>query len=130
MCRLSPASGVSARSRANLVYVLGFTRSPEAHEAVVAALGDEDGIVRFEAAAALLQQGDMTAIPKMIEYLGSDEPQFRYKSIQALRLATNRDFDYHFSASPELRDRSLRQWRAWWETEKNRLMIRRPVAAE
>lgn len=120
---------VSARSRANLVYVLGFTKTPEAHEAVVAALGDEDEVVRFEAAAALMQQGDLSAIPRMIDYLDSNEPQYRYKAIQALRLATNRDFDYHFSASPEIRGQSVVQWQRWWDAEKGRLMTRQPTAS-
>lgn len=119
---------VSARSRANLVYVLGFSKSAEAHEAVVSALGDDDEIVRFEAAAALMQQGDLSAIPRMIGYLDSSEPQYRYKAIQALRLATNRNFDYHFSASPEVRARAVTAWQAWWDGEKARLMTRGPVA--
>jgi HEAT repeats len=120
---------VSARSRANLVYVLGFTKSPEAREAIVSALGDDDEIVRFEASAALMQQGDLSGIPRMIEYLDDKNPQYRYKAIQALRLATSRDFDYHFSASPEERAIALNRWQKWWQVEKNRLMTRGPVSA-
>ncbi|MEZ6194356.1 MAG: HEAT repeat domain-containing protein [Planctomycetota bacterium] len=113
-----------ARTRANLIYVLGYSKMPEARQAIVDHLGYPDDVVRFEATAALLHQGDLAAVPTLIDYLQSEDKMFRYKSIQALRLATGKDFGYRFAAPEGVRAASVSDWKQWWGTEKNRLMTR------
>ncbi len=112
------------RTRANLLYVLGFLRSAEVLDTLRDNLAHRDPAVRFEAAAGLLQQGDLAAIPTMVGFLESDDRRFRYKAIQVLRETTGRDFGYSFSAPEELRNASVSQWKAWWGAEKERLMFR------
>ncbi|MCB9832459.1 MAG: HEAT repeat domain-containing protein [Planctomycetes bacterium] len=117
------------RSRAQLLYVLGFTRTPESSAALVAHLGHADEVVRFEAAAGLLNHGDTTAVPVLIEFLDSQDRRFRYKSIEALRKVLGQDFGYEFAAPAEIRNVSISRWRDWWASEKTRLMYR-PGAQE
>lgn len=113
-----------ARTKANLLYVLGFTRTPESTAALAAHLGSEVAVVRYEAAAGLLQHGDTTAVPVLVDFLENDDKRLRYKAIEALRGNTGRDFGYRFSAPEELRNVSVNRWRGWWKTEKERLMYR------
>lgn len=113
---------VNGRTRTNLVYVLGFSRTREARAALVASLKDADPIVRFEAAAGLLTQGDLGVVPILVGFLESDQKMVRYKAIEALRLGTGRDFEYRFSATVEARTASVGRWRSWWQQEQHRLM--------
>ncbi len=121
---LDALPNVDDRTRANLLYVLGFLRSPDALETLRDNLAHRDPAVRFEAAAGLLQQGDLAAVPTMLAFLESDDRRFRYKAIQVLRESTGRDFGYSFSAPEELRNASVVQWKKWWGAEKKRLMFR------
>lgn len=114
----------STRARANLLYVLGYTKSEDARRVLAEHLGDKDEVVRYEAAAGLIMQGDMAAVPILIDFLGSKDRQMRYKAIESLRSATGRDFGYQFAASAEARGESVAKWSDWWGREKGRLMRR------
>ncbi len=121
---LEALPNVDDRTRANLLYVLGFLRSPDVLDTLRDNLGHRNPAVRFEAAAGLLQQGDLAAVPTMVSFLENDDRRFRYKAIQVLRESTGRDFGYSFSAPEELRNASVTQWKKWWGAEKKRLMFR------
>ena len=112
------------RTKANLLYVLGFSRTPETTKTLVDHMASGDAVVRFEAAAGLLQQGDTTAVPVLVDFLESDDKRLRFKAIQVLREKTGNDFNYRFSAPEEIRTVSVSQWREWWGREKKRLMYR------
>ncbi|MCA9321430.1 MAG: HEAT repeat domain-containing protein [Planctomycetes bacterium] len=112
------------RTRANLLYVLGFSRSPETTRVLTDNMASPDPIVRFEAAAGLLQHGDTTSVPVLVDFLESDDQRLRYKAIEALRSGTGNDFSYSFSAPEEIRTVSVSKWRTWWQSEKQRLMYR------
>lgn len=114
----------SPRAQASYLYVLGFTRTPESHQALVDHLDASDIIVRYEAAAGLMAQGDMTAVPALIKFLDSDDRQMRYKAIESLRAGTGKDFGYQFAAPEDLRSASIVQWESWWKSERDRLMVR------
>ncbi len=115
-------------ARANLLYVLGFTRTPESTAALASHLNHKDRIVRFEAAAGLLHHGDATAVPVLIDFLDSPDRRLRYKAIEALKERTGRDLGYQFALDQESRQEAVGRWRSWWAREKDRLMYR-PVPA-
>ena len=112
------------RTKANLLYVLGFTRTEESTAALASHMHHKDSIVRYEAAAGLLNQGDMTAVPVLIGFLDDADRRFRFKAIQILKGQTGHDFNYRFGADKESRQPSINRWKAWWSKEKERLMYR------
>jgi hypothetical protein len=114
------------RTRANLLYVLGFTRTAESRQALIDHLGASETVVRYEAAAGLLHQGDRTAVPILIDFLGHPEKQLRYKAIESLRLGTGQDFGFQFAAADDVRAAAIVKWNEWWIREKGRLMQRGP----
>ncbi len=121
----------SAQVRSNLLYVLGFDPSPESAEALKSYLGDPDDATRYEAAAALLHHGDYSATPILIKFLESSNRHMRFKAVEALRETTGREFGYSFSEAASLRAEAVARWKAWWASEKRRLMRRTtPVGDE
>ena len=92
--------------------------------ALTAHMHHKDKIVRYEAAAGLLNHGDTTAVPVLVDFLDHPDRRLRYKAIQVLKKSTGRDFDYQFAAPAESRAIAINKWRAWWSREKQRLMYR------
>lgn len=119
----------SARARACYLYILGFTRTPESHQALVDNIGHDDVVVRYEAGAGLLSQGDLSGVPILITLLDHEDRQMRYKAIEALRSGTGKDFGYQFAAPDDVRTASIVKWSKWWDNEKARLMVR-PASIE
>lgn len=124
---LAALPDANSRTRANLLYVLSWSRTKEARAALVEHLNHPDTMVRYESAAGLLQQGEMSAAPVMLELLDSKDRQTRFKAIESLRNATGRDFGYQFSADDESRSAAVARWQNWWREEQGRLMVRRPI---
>ena len=122
------------RSRANLLYVLGFVRTPDTTQALTDHLGHADAAVRFEAAAGLLNHGDGTAVPILVDFLESPDKRVRYKAIESLRSAVGLDFGFNFQADEDTRAVAVGKWRNWWKIEKERLMYRpwseKPASAQ
>ncbi len=116
------------RTKASLLYVLGFTRTAESTAALASHMNHGDAIVRYEAAAGLLNQGDMTAVPVLVDMLNSPDRRFRFKAIQVLEANTGHHFNYQFSADKETRQAAINKWQKWWDQEKKRLMYR-PVSS-
>lgn len=113
------------RTRANLLYVLGFIGGSDSHRAITPYLGDRDLMVRYEAAAALLQIGDWSSVPTLIEFLGNDDRRIRYKSFQILREKTRLDFGYDFNGAPHDREEALGRWKNWWQDRRREIIIGR-----
>ncbi|MFT7616836.1 MAG: hypothetical protein ACI97A_000466 [Planctomycetota bacterium] len=112
------------RTKANLLYVLGFTRTEESTAALVAHMNHEEDVVRYEAAAGLLNHGDTTAVPVLVDFLDNKDRRFRFKAIQILKQEIGKDFGYQFSADQETRQASIGKWQDWWSKQKKQLMYR------
>ena len=57
------------RTRAHLVYCLGYLGGTEVRAALVEHLGHPNPVVRFEAAAALTQQSDFAGVPVLLSLI-------------------------------------------------------------
>ncbi|MSR74371.1 MAG: HEAT repeat domain-containing protein [Planctomycetes bacterium] len=107
-------SSPDPRMRASLVYVLGYIGGSEARVAVSERLGDTDVGVRYEAAAALLQMGDVSGLPVLIKLLDDRDARVRFKAIEAVAGVAGQHFGYEFNASPAERGSALQRIKAWW----------------
>jgi hypothetical protein len=77
--------GADPRMQANLLYMLGYIPASECRAAVVPYLKSQDESVRYEAAAALIQLGDMSAAPVLITLMESEDKRLRFKAFESLR---------------------------------------------
>ena len=111
-----------SRTRAHLIYVLGFIGGGEARQLVVARLSDQSEIVRYEAAAALMQIGDWSAVPVLIAFMDSDSRRLRYKAHEILRLKTKQDYGYDFNAEAASRNEAIQQWKSWWSDRRDQMI--------
>ncbi|NRA96702.1 MAG: HEAT repeat domain-containing protein [Planctomycetes bacterium] len=111
-----------SRTRANLVYLLGFMGGNAAHQLIVSRLKDDSEVVRYEAAAALITLGDLSAVPVLITFMDSGNRRLRFKSHQVLRSNTRQDFGYDFNAASEGRSRAIARWRTWWGDQRGELI--------
>jgi hypothetical protein len=107
-----------ARTQANLLYVLGYIQSPESHAAVLPYLRSPDESVRYEAAAALMQLGDLSAAPALIAFLESEDRRLRYKAFECLKAATHQDFGFEFQADADARAAAVMRWKRWWAEQR------------
>ena len=112
-----------ARTKAHLIYVLGFLRSPEAHNMLVSSLRDKSEVVRYEAAAGLLSQGDMSAVPVLIGFMDSEDRRMRYKAFSSLTEATGEDFGYDFNSDPMNREEAIGRWENWWHGRRREIIL-------
>ena len=76
-------------------------------------LDDRVPAVRYQAAASLVELGDASGFPVLVEGLSDPEIQARYKCFEALRDATGNDFGYEHDASPEMRRAAVVRWNDW-----------------
>lgn len=111
-----------ARTRANLIYILGYVGGEQAHAAVIPYLKSEEEVVRFEAAAALVNMGDWSGVPLLLDYMESEDRHKRFKAAQAMLEVTDRDFGYNFDAPPHERQKAMKRWRHWWQDRRNSLL--------
>ncbi len=113
-----------SRTKATLLYILGYIPSPESHAAVSAHLKDRDEAVRYEAAAASLQLGDQSAVPTLVAFLDSEDKRLRYKAIEALKSSTKQDFGYDFNAPESERAAAIGRWQDWWSSRRSAMIYR------
>lgn len=113
------------RSRANILYLLGYVGGPESRPVLVKHLGDKDEVVRYEAAAALLGLGDFSSVPILIEMLSSPDRQLRYKAHEALAKITREDFGFLAHAPETERRAAAKRWADWWTRQRARLLFDR-----
>jgi len=111
------------RTRANLIYVLGFMEGhTDAHRVLAGHLKDKSEVVRFESAAALMNLGDWSAVPILIGFMDSGSRRLRYKSHEVLRDSTRQDFGFDFDAEGNSRAPALAKWKAWWEDRREEII--------
>ncbi|HKE02121.1 MAG TPA: HEAT repeat domain-containing protein [Planctomycetota bacterium] len=84
-------------------------------------LKDPDDFVRHHAAEALGDLDARAAIPALIDSL-SDPQQFVREMVNTqLRRITRQTFKFDPSGKKDDRDRQQRQWRTWWEQNREKL---------
>jgi hypothetical protein len=116
-----PASLVAAEAWAIL--------DPEAARSALRPwLGSGDAKVKLLAARALLQAGDSTAIPALIEMLGSADIPTCNRAFQVLRTATGKnDIVYTAYAAAADRNKQIQSWRDWYEASKESIKLKLPL---
>jgi HEAT repeat protein len=102
-------------SRASACWTLGVMGDRRNIEAVRDMLDDRDHVVRYQAAASLVELGDGTGFPVLVNGLAAPDIQTRYKCFEALRDATGQDFGYEHDAAPSLRREAVARWQNWLE---------------
>jgi HEAT repeat protein len=110
--------------RANLVYTLSLIGGSQAHAIVARQVSDQSPIVRYEAAAALLQFRDVSGIPILIGFLEDEDRRMRYKSFQALTEFTKDDFGYDFGAPEPVRAEAVARFKEWWASCRSELVYK------
>lgn len=78
-------------------------------------LDDRVPAVRYQSAASLVELGDASGFPVLVEGLSDPELQARYKCFEALRDATGNDFGYEHDAAPNVRRAAVIRWQSWLE---------------
>ncbi|MAE93837.1 MAG: hypothetical protein CL910_04190 [Deltaproteobacteria bacterium] len=114
--------GADARTRANLIYALGYIGGTDAHRLVANFTKDESEVVRYESAAALMGMGDWSAVPVLIGFLENGNRRFRYKAWQVLQTSTRQKFGYDFDAVQTEREPALARWRSWWNNRRQEII--------
>lgn len=56
---------------------------------------------------------DRSAIPRLVQDLGSVDPAIRFAAIEALRQMTKQDFGYQYYASESERRPAVKRWQQW-----------------
>lgn len=110
------------RTQANLLYVLGYIGGADVYPVLSRYVSDSDPVVRYEAAAALLNMGDWSGIPVLIEFMDSPDRRMRYKAESVLKATTKKDFGYSFNAPPPERERAVGMWKSWWEDQRREMI--------
>lgn len=105
--------------RSNAVFVLGeiyrLDRDEKAIAAIRGAVQDKDRLVRLEAARALLENGDRTAIGELVDALDDPNRGMRTRAFLALRDAGGgADFGYHPSLGTLERQEPIARFRAYY----------------
>lgn len=102
-------------ARASACWVLGVMGDRRNIAPVRDMLDDRDDVVRYQAAASLVELGDSTGFPVLVNGLGAPDIQTRYKCFEALRDATGQDFGYEHDGAPTLRREAVSRWENWLE---------------
>lgn len=77
---------------------------------------DEPPGVQLERARALLNLGDWSGMPIMIDGLRSDQSYTRALCAKALEAATKETFGYDPKGAVEAREAAVDRWESWWAT--------------
>ncbi len=74
-------------------------------------------------------QRDVTAIPRLIEQLESDDPAVRQFADQALRIITGKEMGFRHFDPPHLRQPAVGRWQEAYQSGKL-LPVSKPTSAE
>jgi len=100
--------------RANAAYLLGVLKDrrtvPDLRRA---AIDDADSMVRYEAAAALLELHDASGFAVLVGGLDDPDARRRAKCVDVLAEKTRERFGYEPDGDPAERAAAVRRWRAW-----------------
>ena len=106
-------SSDDAMTRMGCAYALGRIGDPGSIEPLQGLLSDEVDFVRYEAASQLGNLGSRAGYPVLVQGLGDNRVEFRYKCFEALHALTGHTFDYSHNAAPERRQVSVEKWQLW-----------------
>jgi hypothetical protein len=108
-------------TRGSCAYVLGLISDIRTIPALrEVAENDPVPEVRYEAAAALLQIGDVSGYAVLIEGLRDENIRNRYKCFEMLHGLTKLDFGYEHDGEPEEREAAVKRWEKWWELDRRK----------
>lgn len=95
---------------------------PEVRKELVPLLKDSDAGVRFQAASALVQSGDKSAVPPLVALLGDGPEHVAWQSEDLLlRIAGEGAPPVSLGSSPAERGECRVKWAAWWESAKDKV---------
>lgn len=82
--------------------------------------GDFSDDVRLAAAESLAKiedptRGPLSGLPALLEYLSSDNPEYRARAALALRIATDRYFGFVADAPEAQRAKAVARWTKWFD---------------
>jgi hypothetical protein len=85
-------------------------------------LEDEDSFVRHNVALTLGELDARSAVPALLDALSDEQAIVRDSAITALRRLTHQNLKFDPYARREERDRQLRAWRSWWDSNGARFL--------
>ena len=74
--------------------------------------------VRTAAVQRVIQSGDTSEVPELIEMLDDEDPTVRMLASSSLRRITGRDTGYLPFAAPAIRRAQRDEWRVWWNARQ------------
>jgi hypothetical protein len=105
---------------------LGATRDSrlvESLHAIPLPSGEQSKDLVLERARTLLRLGDWQAVPELLQGLRDERLITRALCAQALWESTHERFGYDPRAEPDVREKSIQAWEAWWqERERDPLL--------
>jgi hypothetical protein len=110
---------------------LGFRRPKTAATAtkslrsIAHDLGNPDPSVRLAAARTLTQLAKPATIPALVKALRDSKSEIRGQACEGLSKITGLTFDFVDIAPQSVRDESVKQWEAWWQTHKAAILAGR-----
>lgn len=106
-----------ARVRSNAVFVLSSIYRLDGDEvalgAIREAMADQEPSVRLEAARALLEFGDPSGVPELIDGLRADQRGVRVNAALALRDAAGTTFGYNPDGDAVTREAAITRFESW-----------------
>jgi HEAT repeat protein len=78
--------------------------------------GDKEESVRLEVARSLVNRGDWSGVPTLIQGLHSDNANVRMLCNDALKDQTMKDFGFPVEGTPDERAAAIAKWEQWWRS--------------
>ena len=104
-----------AKTKANATYVLGEIRDRRVVPYLEPLVENEDGSVRYEAAASLLVLGDWNvSVPVLFQGMRDPDRWNRFKAFSVLKNAFRQDFGYDWQAPEPAREEAVKRFEEWW----------------
>ncbi len=100
--------------RSNAAYFLGVLKDRRTiPDLRLASTNDTDAAVRYEAAGALLEMGDPSGFPVLVDGLSDVDARRRAKCIDVLAEATHERYGFEPDGDPAERSAAIHRWRTW-----------------
>jgi hypothetical protein len=125
-CLKSP----NAKVKSSAAMVLGQLRAEVARDDLMAMVNDENKLVRYEAARAVLEIGVWDSIPVLLAGLEDSDQWNRELCLEVLQRKTGENFGFDPASPQEERTMAAEQWKDWWEVRKQDPMYQGNLAAK
>ena len=119
---LAKLKDADAGVRWGAVTDLAQTGDPRVVPHLVPLLADEDSFVRHNVALTLGELDARSAVPALIDALSDEQAIVRDSAITALRRLTHQNLKFDPYGRRDERDRQLRAWRSWWDSNGGRFL--------